>query len=371
MKRKKHGKKKAEKKVLVPFEEPKEDKLAPHSFVITRGIRSRNIVHICRDFRKVMEPYTATHLRERKCNKLRDFVSLSGIFHVSYMCIFSQSTKALSLKFARLPKGPTLSFKVHQYTLAKDVISSLKKQFVDEACFLKPPVVILNGFSGEGQHLKIMAATLQNMFPPINLSTVKLVNLKRVLLFSYNPTTKLIDVRHYAVKLKPVGIDKAVRKLLDKNLPDLSKYQDWDEYFAKAELQSGSELEDADGTVTLAQTVGKGNTKENKSAIKLYEIGPRFTMQLVKIEEGLVGGEVLHHEYFTKSEAEVEELRKRVKKRKKLKEQRKLKMKQNVEAKKKAKESAKKHSMKSEPMDDDDIKQEYDYDEEIKTEDDE
>lgn len=342
MRKKRHGKKSAT-KVIVPFEEPREDKFAPHSFVITRGIRSRNVVHICRDLRRVMEPYTATHLRERKCNKLRDFVSLSGIFHVSYMCIFTQSTKALSLKIARLPKGPTLSFKVHQYTLAKDVVSSAKKQYVDDECFNKSPVVILNGFSGEGRHLKLMTATFQNMFPPINLSTVKLTNIKRCLLFSYNSTTKLIDVRHYAVRLQPVGVNKAVKKLMGKKFPDLSQYKDPAEFFAKAELMSGSEAEeDEEKIVTLAQDMGKGNDKESKSAIKLFEIGPRFTMQLIKIEEGLVSGEVFYHEYVKKTDEEVELLRKRVEKKKKLKEQQKQKMKQNIEAKMKAKEAAKK-----------------------------
>lgn len=131
-------------------------------------------------------------------------------------------------------------------------------------------------------------------------------------------------------------------------------------------------MEDPEQQVTLAQDMGKSGDRESKSAIKLYEIGPRFTMQLIKIEEGLLDGEVMFHEFIQKTDEEVAELRKRVEKRKKLKEQRKLKMKQNVEAKKQAKEEAKNKSGKSEPMEDDNDDEEQNAEEEldVKTEED-
>lgn len=45
---------------------------------------------------------------------------------------------------------------------------------VEEESFRHPPLVILNSFAGEGNHIKLMTTTFQNMFPSINLSTVKL-----------------------------------------------------------------------------------------------------------------------------------------------------------------------------------------------------
>ena len=38
----------------------------------------------------------------------------------------------------------------------------------------------------------------------------------------------------------------------------------------------------------------------------MTEIGPRMTLQLIKIEEGVGTGEVLYHEYIEKSPEEVE-----------------------------------------------------------------
>lgn len=69
--------------------------------------------------------------------------------------------------------------------------------------------------------------------------------------------------------------------------------------------------------------------ENNKSAVQLHEIGPRMTMQLMKIEEGLLTGEVLYHDHIVKTEEEKEELRKQIEKKQKLKEQRKKQQAEN------------------------------------------
>lgn len=44
-------------------------------------------------------------------------------------------------------------------------------------------------------------------------------------------------------------------------------------------------------------------------AFRLTEIGPRMTLQLVKIEEGLCTGQVLYHRFIEKTEAEIQLMR--------------------------------------------------------------
>lgn len=44
-------------------EEPEELKRAPHSFVIHRGIIGGDVIELTKDFRKVMEPFTASSLK--------------------------------------------------------------------------------------------------------------------------------------------------------------------------------------------------------------------------------------------------------------------------------------------------------------------
>ncbi|EDW34043.1 GL21787 [Drosophila persimilis] len=311
--------------------EPNEVVEAPHSFVIHRGLTCPYITDLTLDFRRIMEPFTATNLRESRMNRIKDFVSLSSFFHVSHMTIFNKASTQLSFKVVRLPRGPSLTFKVHQFTLARDVISLAKKQMIDSDHFKQAPLVIMNNFSGDGNHLKLMASTFQNMFPSINLNTVNIGTIRRCVLFSYNPDTKLVEMRHYSVEVVPVGLNRAVKKIVTGVVPNLNKYNDIADFVARDGNASESEAEDDEQThVVLAQTLKSGgNLEGNKSTIKLHEIGPRLTMQLIKIEEGLFTGEVLYHDHVVKTEDEKETLRKVIEKKKKLKEQRKKEQAEN------------------------------------------
>lgn len=239
---------------------------APHSFVIHRGLSGGHTLELTKDFRKVMEPFTASSLKvsykigilldnsslklirdcrllsniifalffqERKKNTIKDFVSVAGPLHVSHLSIFSRTSLGMYLKIMRLPRGPTLTFKIHNFSLARDVLSSFKNQQVVETAFKHSPLIVLNSFSGEGMHLKMMASMFQNMFPTINLTNVDLNNVRRCVLMSYNATTKLIDFRHYNIKVAPVGISKGVKKVVLGKVPNLSKCNDISEFFTK------------------------------------------------------------------------------------------------------------------------------------------
>lgn len=108
--------------------------------------------------------------------------------------------------------------------------------------------------------------------------------------------------------------------------------------------------------VILAQQLrSRGNLKSNQSAIRLTEIGPRMTMELVKIEDGLCDGEVLYHTYVSKTSEEVTELRKRTMEKKRLKEQRKREQEENVKRKQeKTKQTSSTEKMEESSSDNDD-----------------
>lgn len=93
-------------------DEAKELVQAPHSFVIHRGFACPYINELVKDFRRVLEPFTAAHLKEKKNNKIKDYISLAGVFHVSHLCIFNKASNQLSFKVVKAPRGPTLTFKV-------------------------------------------------------------------------------------------------------------------------------------------------------------------------------------------------------------------------------------------------------------------
>jgi ribosome biogenesis protein SSF1/2 len=140
------------------------------------------------------------------------------------------------------------------------------------------------------------------------------------------------------VKIVPSGISRAARKLLQGKVPDLSRFNDISDYMYREGNASESEDEgaannDENEVIVSQQLRSRGNLKANQSAIRLTEIGPRMTLELVKIEDGLCDGEVLFHNHVSKTAAEVSELRKRNTDKKRLKEERKRQQEANVQRK--------------------------------------
>lgn len=88
------------------------------------------------------------------------------------MTVFTITEVSPYMRLARLPQGPTLTFKIHDYSLSRDVVSSLRKQYTHSKCFLNSPLIIMNGFSGEGPQLKLMSTMFQSMFPTLNVAKV-------------------------------------------------------------------------------------------------------------------------------------------------------------------------------------------------------
>lgn len=67
-------------------------------------------------------------------------------------------------------------------------------------------------------------------------------------------------------------------------------------YTWRAGYGSESEVDDEAATVSLPEDLGRVNRASNKSAVKLQEIGPRMTLKLMKIEEGLCSGGIIYSE---------------------------------------------------------------------------
>lgn len=117
---------------------------------------------------------------------------------------------------------------------------------------------------------------------------------------------------------------------------------------------SESEYEDDEtNEVVLPQTLkSRGNLENNKSAIRLHEIGPRLTLELTKIQDDLFKGDVLYHSTIIKSEEELLQIKKSREEKKRLKEMRKRVQNENVAKKEAKKGDHKKRSMAVKPNDD-------------------
>lgn len=128
---------------------------------------------------------------------------------------------------------------------------------------------------------------------------MQLSEARRVLLFNYNEDTGTIDMRHYSIGVKATGVSKSIKRVINTNLPNLGDYEDIADYVLKEAIISESDIEDGpESTVTLSQDYpGRNNRRNEQRAVRLHELGPRMTLELTKVENGMCGGEVLYHRY--------------------------------------------------------------------------
>ena len=310
-----------------------------------------------------MLPYTAVNFKEdAKNRKLTLGVyarHLAMPMGVSHILALSQNEDRVNLRLARTPEGPTMSFRVERFSLGKHIRAIQRRPYNGgSSVHANPPIVVTNNFGDAIKappHLKLMRISFQNMFPAINVATVRLGDCRRVVLFNYDDEKGLVEVRHFAIKATPVGVNKKVRRLIQANkaLPNLQKIRDIADYITGTTEQgdttpsaatasgnaSDSEPEDETSHVVLSQKYsGRGNQKDRKSALKLVELGPRMTLKLIKVERGLCAGDVMYHALIQKTPEEARELKQRKEKEAQLKIQRRLEQDRNVERKRKAKE---------------------------------
>ncbi|CAI4931993.1 BAD_HP_G0063720.mRNA.1.CDS.1 [Saccharomyces cerevisiae] len=385
---------------------PEQEQGIPKSMVIRVGqtsLANHSLNQLVKDFRQIMQPHTAIKLKERKSNKLKDFVVMCGPLGVTHLFMFTQSEKTgnVSLKIARTPQGPTVTFQVLDYSLGRDIKKFLKRpKSLNNDDVLNPPLLVLNGFSTskrpdeDDQDVnveKVIVSMFQNIFPPLNPARTSLNSIKRIFMINKDRETGEISMRHYFIDIREVEISRNLKRLykaknnLSKTVPNLHRKEDISSLILDHDLgayTSESEIEDdaivrvvdnQDVKAKHSQTslsqktpVEKKDNKEReketeeedvemeepkpsenlqptprKKAIKLTELGPRLTLKLVKIEEGICSGKVLHHEFVQKSSEEIKALEKRHAAKMRLKEQRKKEQEENI-AKKKAVKDAKK-----------------------------
>ena len=116
----------------------------PKSMVIRIGAGEvgSSISQLALDVRKVMEPGTASRLKERKANKLRDYTTMCGPLGVTHLLLFSRSEAGnTSLRMALTPRGPTLNFRVESYSLSKDVQKAQRRPKGSGREYATPPLV--------------------------------------------------------------------------------------------------------------------------------------------------------------------------------------------------------------------------------------
>lgn len=294
---------------------------SPKSMVIRIGASDvgPSISQLVKDVRTMMEPETASRLKERRNNKLRDYTTMAGPLGVTHLMLFTRSSNGnVNLRLAVTPRGPTMHFRVEKYSLCKDVQHSQKRPKSGAAdLHTVAPLLVMNNFvskeeeNGANEKEKripkqletLTTTTFQSMFPSINPTSTSLKGIKRIMLLERTPEPQddeddgapyVLNLRHYAIETRTAkSIPKALRKLdaAEKlahagskrkrgGLPSLSKFDDVADYLldphAADGFTSGSDSEpETDAEVEVAapqaQRVQKRSSKPNKPSERFQE----------------------------------------------------------------------------------------------------
>ncbi|CAK0738206.1 hypothetical protein CVIRNUC_001009 [Coccomyxa viridis] len=303
----------------------------PKTFVFWRGKHGRIMKSLEGDLRRVMQPNTAENLRESNRNHLRDFVDIAGPLGVSHFLILTATANAAYLRLVKTPRGPTLTMRIHEYALMKDVTATLLRPRQPDSMWKAPPLVVMNNFAGRPE-LKLATALFQNLFPAINVQTAKLSTCQRVVLLSFDKDTGRISFRHFGISAAPSGVTRSVKQLVNRRqLPNMGALGDVSELLTKSGYGSESEGEEAaEARVALPQDMGRGNLAARQSRVRLQEIGPRMELEVVKAEEGMCEGRVLFHSHVHKSAEESVAQQEEVDERDRLKAERRRQQAENV-----------------------------------------
>ncbi|KAI9884043.1 MAG: hypothetical protein M1823_004181 [Watsoniomyces obsoletus] len=249
----------------------------PKSMVLRMGAGEvgPSVSQLVKDVRAMMEPNTASRLKERRSNKLKDYTTMAGPLGVSHLLLFSRSDAGnINLRIALAPRGPTFFFNVETYSLCKDIQKSMKHPKTPGKEMLNPPLLVMNNFLSSNnssssstqpavpKHLETLTTSMfQSLFPPISPQDTSLSSLRRVLLLNRetiaNPGKEgskgnyIINLRHYAITTRRTGISKRVRRLRTndklmrsrdkkhRGIPDLGKLEDMADYFLDRDRGEG------------------------------------------------------------------------------------------------------------------------------------
>lgn len=292
-----------------------------------------------------MYPYTAINLKESNSNSMKDFLSLVDVYGFSHMMMFTNTEKHSYLKLMKMPKGPTITFKIKGYCLSNDIYNNSKFKIPLTKNFDHIPIIIMNGFNSvhvnSSYQIPIQTTSMmfQSFFPPLNLQEIQMKKCKRVVLVSMNADEKgipLFSFRHYEIEIEKSSMKKTIsnvingKTILGKNL---SKFDNIADYILK---QSGFTSQSDNDDQNLGNCTILNDESQNKNdniKIILKEIGPRLDLILHKIEEGFLKGNVLFHSLIKRTKKEIQEIFNEIKQKKQQKKMRIIQQEKNIKQK--------------------------------------
>lgn len=317
------------------------------AIILRRGKVGVYLQKLIKELRSAFYPYCAINLKEKRKNSLKDFLSIVDVYGLSHMLAVTNSEKNSYLKIAKMPSGPTITYKINKYCFSSDINKDATTKKPLSKIFNQIPVVILNNFNtnleffGNEEPLKICSSMFQSLFPPLNFNEIDTNKLKRAFLVNLNidEGKPVFQMRLFDIDVIKASSKKTIANIINSKITDFSKFDNIADYVLKHSGytdNSDNEGEDNNINLNLKEANNENGKKFNK--IKLTEVGPRIDLSLVKIEEGFFKGNIAYHEFVKKSKKDIFENAKALKEKNKLKRIRANEQKKNVNLKTKSNE---------------------------------
>eukprot|EP01123_Difflugia_compressa_P002127 TRINITY_DN12854_c0_g1_i1.p1 TRINITY_DN12854_c0_g1~~TRINITY_DN12854_c0_g1_i1.p1 ORF type:complete len:448 (-),score=100.90 TRINITY_DN12854_c0_g1_i1:71-1414(-) len=288
-----------------------DDTKIPKALVFRRNKIGPPLIKLMTDLREVFLPFTAPKLKDKPSNSIKDFVSVAGPYGVSHFLMLTGTDVGSYLRIARVPQGPTLTFRISQYSHSSDVRAIQTNPHSPGNEFLYPAVLVMSGFKEKTDpHIDLMRITFKEIFPAIPVHNIDLDHCRRCVLFHYDEASETVEFRHYLISAFRAGLNKSIKRVLQHKTHDLSSFKDISDYVLSGlgNTESDNEAQDSKILDTRKNETRKGATTGTTKTVRLQEIGPRMKLALLKVEEELCTGTVRYHKHIVKTEAEIREM---------------------------------------------------------------
>ena len=221
-----------------------------------------------------MYPFTAMNFKSDKRVKLKDLLSLSSNFDASNVLIIGGKEGKLNLKFLRMKKGPTFSFKIEKISLKSELKKLNPKIGHSDQIQLGVPKLILSGFNKDNNEVKLMNSLFSNLFPKDDFHRKnKISKIKRIILIHYEAKTKLVEIRNYQLKRLFTGIGKGIKKIVNSDkIPDMADINDIADLFSKDDpCISDSDVDQIpESKIEIEERGGPSKNKKYNVSLRLH-----------------------------------------------------------------------------------------------------
>ena len=280
-----------------------------------RGKVGPMLKRLVSELRIMLYPNTSLHLKESSQSTLKDIMATSHQVEASHLVMVSLTSTAPYLKLIKTPHGPTITYRIEQFTLAQDVGKAQAKKTLLQPDYKAPPLLVTVGITHQWTEL-----VLKSLFPGLEVEKVKLSRCHRVVL-AYEQDG-ILHIRHYFVRRRLAHLSRSLKKLTRKELPNLNSYNDVGEWMLQNMPGSDSEAEYAEAPEHHTQV-----------SIRVVEIGPRLDLRLYKVQDGVCTGAVTFHSYIQKTKKEARLLGRNLREQDELKVERRKRQREAIEGK--------------------------------------